>query len=152
MSLTVSLKPRATKLRSKGPLTRSSHGTRTLPTKPGDPVCPGGANVAVKMPPGQFRQTVAFYRDILSVPVCHEAPDCVSFDLGTMRLRIDRSESVQRPETWLEIRCRDHESAARHLSRQEVPWCDEVEPLADRLPGFWIMAPGGRVHLIRGQD
>lgn len=114
MSLTVSRKPRATKLRSKGPLTRSSHGIRTLPSNPQDPVFSAGANVAVKMPPGQFHQAVAFSRAILAVPGCHGTPNSVSFELGPMRLWIDRSESVQQPETWREIRCSDHESAARY--------------------------------------
>jgi catechol 2,3-dioxygenase-like lactoylglutathione lyase family enzyme len=109
-----------------------------------------GPNLAMKLPERHFAQTVAFYRDILGLPVLSEGPDGALVQFGAMRLHLDRVPHQSQTDLWLEIRTRDAAAAARHLAAQGIRSCPEVEPLPDGFDGFWVAAPSGTIHLVAG--
>ncbi len=119
----------------------------TLETCP-RPNFSAGRNIALKMPPREFQQAVAFYRDILGLEQLSADDTSVTFRFGEMRLWIDRVPTLSQAETWLEIRTPDADAAADWLEAQGIDRCDAIEPLPEGFPGYWILAPGGIVHLI----
>lgn len=107
-----------------------------------------GRNIALKMPPRDFLQAVAFYRDVLGFEQLSVDETSVTFKFGSMRLWIDRVPSLSQAETWLEVRTSDSEAASEWLEAQGIDRCDAIEPLPEDFPGYWIVAPGGIVHLV----
>ncbi|NBC33407.1 MAG: hypothetical protein GVY13_12095 [Alphaproteobacteria bacterium] len=111
----------------------------------------GGPNLALKTPAHLHEPMVAFYRDILKLPVIAESPSPV-FAFGTQKLWIDRVAGLSQRELWLEVRTADQREAADYLEACGVMRCDEVEALPEGFSGFWVAAPGGIVHLVCGAD
>lgn len=111
-----------------------------------------GRNMAMKIPPRLFEETVAFYRDVLALPLVDHQDGSPVFQFGAMRLWLDRAPTMSQTEIWLEIRADDVEAAARDLRGHGIARCDEIEPLADGFEGFWISAPGGIIHLVTGKS
>ncbi|XAZ22807.1 hypothetical protein LVY75_28985 [Sinorhizobium sp. B11] len=107
----------------------------------------GGVDVAMKVPPHQYEATVSFYRDIVKLKEIEG--DDVSFELGPIRLWIDRVATMSQAELWLEFMTPDFERAAEYLEKAGVPRCDAIEPLPPNLRGGWILNPTGIVHLVR---
>ncbi|WP_137390220.1 hypothetical protein [Rhodoligotrophos defluvii] len=114
----------------------------------------GGRNVAMKLPPDEFADTVVFYRDTLGLPVEFRSPTAVLVEFGPMRLWLDRIEGQRQAELWLEVVVDDADQAAKVLKEANVKRCDGVEPLPTGFRGFWIKNPAGLVHLVAepGQD
>ncbi|MCT8998755.1 VOC family protein [Chelativorans intermedius] len=111
----------------------------------------GGRNIAMKVPPHHFDATVRFYRDVLGLETIESlAPDIV-FVFGANRLWIDRVPGMSQTEIWLEVATEDREAAAEHLAREGVSRRDEIEPLPEGFPGFWVAGPGDIIHLIHEQ-
>ncbi|MBX4959504.1 hypothetical protein HJB56_30320 [Rhizobium lentis] len=112
----------------------------------------GGVDVAMKVPPHQYDATVSFYRDVVKLREI-EGND-TSFELGPIRLWIDKVPAMSQAELWLEFLTPDFDRAAEHLEKADVPRCDLIEPLPPGLRGGWILNPAGIVHLVRemGRD
>ena len=111
----------------------------------------GGRNIAMKVPPEQWEQTVAFYREVLGMEeIEHEPtqPPSVGFRFGANNLWIDRVETVSHAELWLEVNADDLGPAAEHLESQGVTRRDEIEPLGEDFQGFWISNPAAIIHLV----
>lgn len=108
-----------------------------------------GKNIAIKVPPHQFEQTVSFYRDIIGLePVDRssaDACDSIALKFGDKNLWIDRSPSLSQAEIWLEIRTEDMEQAAAFFEKKNIIRCDDIEPLPG---GFWISSPSDIIHLV----
>ena len=111
-----------------------------------------GRNMAMKVPPPQHKQTVAFYRDVVGLELLRDDGDSVMFRFGEMRLWIDSMPSLEEAQIWLEICCDNVAAAEAALSQAEVTRCDEVEVLPDDFRGFWIRNPAGIVHLVCDED
>lgn len=107
-----------------------------------------GPNIAVKVPSHVHDQTVAFYRDTLGLRQLPGEAGSVIFDFDGKRLWIDPVPHISQAEVWLEIRCRDIEAAADWLRARGIARCDQIEPLPDGFPGFWILSPANIVHLV----
>lgn len=107
-----------------------------------------GNNLALKVPAHLFDETVAFYAEILNLEPWPEADVTPSFRFGGHRLWIDRVPALSQPELWLEVFAEDATAAAEYLEAKGVRRVDEVESLAEGFRGFWVVAPGGMVHLI----
>lgn len=107
----------------------------------------GGVDVAMKVPPHQYEATISFYRDVVQLKEI-EVED-VSFELGPIRLWIDKVPTMSQAELWLEFMTPDFDSAAEHLEKAGVLRCDPIEPLPSSLRGGWILNPAGIVHLVR---
>jgi catechol 2,3-dioxygenase-like lactoylglutathione lyase family enzyme len=115
----------------------------------------GGRNIAMKVPPHQWDDTVRFYRDVLGLAVIeHEPtdPPSVGFAFGANQLWIDRVEHFSQAELWLELSADDVEGAATRLKEAGIVRCDEIEPLGDGFDGFWIANPAGIIHLVSKPD
>ncbi|SCB59397.1 hypothetical protein GA0061105_10783 [Rhizobium aethiopicum] len=112
----------------------------------------GGVDVAMKVPPHQYDATVSFYRDVVQLKEI-EGGD-ISFELGPIRLWIDKVPTMSQAELWLEFMTPDFNRAAAHLARADVPRCDPIERLPSDVRGGWILNPAGIVHLVReaGRD
>ena len=55
----------------------------------------GGFNIAMKVPPHQFDETVRFYRDVVCLePFDEKAPE-IGFKLGPNRLWIDKAPMLR---------------------------------------------------------
>lgn len=111
----------------------------------------GGRNIAMKVPPYQWEATVAFYRDVVGLKVIERAPTTppsVCFEFGANRLWIDRVDSANQAEIWLELATHDVEAAAAHLKAAGVARRDEIEPLPEGFDGFWIANPASIIHLV----
>lgn len=108
----------------------------------------GGENIAVKMPPGEYERLVAFYRDVVGVEAVETEERSVGFAFGALRLWVDRADALSQGEAWLQLRTDDASAAAVWLGANGVVRRDEIEPLADGFPGFWVAAPGGIIHIV----
>lgn len=112
----------------------------------------GGPNIALKLPPAVFESTLAFYRDVLRLPLLERHLPNHVFQFGTNYLWLDCCEHLSGAEVWLEIVTNDTIAAKRHLTTHEVARCDEVEQLPTGFDGFWIRSPSPLVHLVAHHD
>lgn len=109
----------------------------------------GGKNIAMKVPPNQYDQTVAFYRDTLGLEeIGGPTGDAVGFKFGANNLWIDKVAAMSQAELWLEIVTDDTERAAEALDEAGVGRCDEIEDLGESFDGFWISSPASIIHLV----
>ena len=90
----------------------------------------GGIDIAMKVPPHQYQQTLDFYRQTLRLPEI-EAP------------------GLSQAEVWLELFTPDFHAAEKHIEQHGVVRCDAVEPLPEGFKGGWIMNPCNIVHMLR---
>ncbi len=112
----------------------------------------GGRNIAMKVPPHQWEQTVSFYRETLGLRELDNpfdaGPQSVGFEFGANRLWIDRVPGISQAELWLQVTASDTAAAADHLATAPgVARCDEIEPLGT-TSAFWISSPAAIVHLV----
>ncbi|HET9694628.1 MAG TPA: hypothetical protein VFP48_09585 [Steroidobacteraceae bacterium] len=112
----------------------------------------GGRNLAMKVPPHRWDETVAFYERTLGLPVRRREPASVAFEFGSNVLWIDRVEHLSQAEVWLEVVTDDIASAAAHLEMHDVARCDAVEALPEGFQGFWVVNPADVVHLVARSD
>jgi hypothetical protein len=112
----------------------------------------GGRNIAMKVPPHRWAQTVAFYEQTLGLPVLRRETTTVAFEFGVQRLWVDRVEHLSQAEVWLEVLTGDVAEAETRLTAAQVTRCDDVESLPDGFAGFWIANPADVVHLVAASD
>jgi hypothetical protein len=107
-----------------------------------------GKNIAMKIPPTDFDNTMQFYQDVLGLKKVAEDGTSIAFQFGDMRLWLDKVDQLSRAEIWLEIRTDDTPSAKAYFNQRGIIRRDEIEPLPANLDGFWISNPAGIIHLI----
>jgi predicted enzyme related to lactoylglutathione lyase len=112
----------------------------------------GGINIAMKVPPHQFEETVRFYREVVGLEPFDEKPPAIGFKLGPNRLWIDKAPMYSQAEVWLELFTDDHKAALAHFEDAGVVRCDEIEPLPEGFEGGWIANPANIVHMVRTPD
>jgi uncharacterized protein YndB with AHSA1/START domain len=112
----------------------------------------GGRNIAMKVPSHLWEETVAFYRDVIGLPELENpftaGPHSAGFAFGATNLWIDRVDGFSQAEIWLELNAEDVRAADRHLKEAGVTRCDEIEPLPEGSPAFWISSPASVIHLV----
>lgn len=108
-----------------------------------------GRNIAMKVPPHVYDDTVRFYRDVLGFRELPEYQPSVVFEFGGNRLWIDRVTGLSQSETWLEVQASDLAAAEELLAEAKVVRCDEIEPLPDGFKAFWVSSPASIIHLVR---
>jgi catechol 2,3-dioxygenase-like lactoylglutathione lyase family enzyme len=104
--------------------------------------------VAIKVPERQYAATLAFYRDVIGLPVLEDRADGALIDFGATRLHLDRVPQQRQSDVWFELLTDDTTAAAAHLKAAGVDRCDEVEILPEGFDGFWTAAPSGIIHLM----
>ena len=113
----------------------------------------GGKNIAMKVPPNQYVQTVAFYRDTLRLEeIGGPSGEAVGFKFGANNLWIDKVTAMSQAELWLENATDDTKKAAEVLENAGVARCDEIEDLGQSFDGFWISSPASIIHLVDAKD
>ncbi len=113
----------------------------------------GGKNIAMKVPPNQYEQTVAFYRDILGLEeIGGPSGEAVGFKFGANNLWVDKVGAMSQAELWLEIVTDDTKKAAEVLDEAGVARCDEIEDLGKDFDGYWISSPASIIHLVDAKD
>lgn len=110
-----------------------------------------GSNIAIKVPAHRHAETVAFYRDVVRLPMVEERGDTAVFEFGPMRLWLDRVEHQSQTDVWLELRTGDLDAATAILATAGAPIRDGLEPLGD-LPAHWVSDPAGVVLLLHEQS
>ncbi|MCZ2815330.1 hypothetical protein [Modestobacter sp. VKM Ac-2984] len=119
------------------------------------PTFTGGRNIAMKVPPHQWEETVRFYRDTLALRELDNpydtGPQSVGFEFGANRLWIDRVPTISQAEMWLQVTTDDTAAAAELLAAHGVARCDDIEPLGT-TSAYWISSPASIVHLISEPD
>ena len=109
----------------------------------------GGKNIAMKVPPHQYDQTVSFYRDVLGLEeIGGPSGNEVGFRFGSNNLWIDKVSAVSQAELWLEIVTDNTAEAAEVLRKAGVARCDEIEELGENFDGYWVSSPASIVHLV----
>ena len=114
---------------------------------PEPPRYEGGGNIALKVPPDRFGETVRFYREVLGLPWLGEEEGSHRFRFGGLTLWIDRAEGRGRGEVWLELFTDDVSRSRTWLQGKGARLRDGLEPLGD-LDAHWISDPAGIVHLV----
>lgn len=109
-----------------------------------------GRNLAMKVPAPLYAKTVAFYRDVIGLPLEKEMPATTIFTFGAMKLHLDRCPQMSQAELWLQLTCKDTAAADKYLAEAGVSRCDAIEPLPESYDGFWIASTAGIIHLIDG--
>lgn len=113
----------------------------------------GGKNIAMKVPPHQYEQTVAFYKDILGLEeIGGPSGEAVGFKFGANNLWVDKVSAMSQAELWLEIVTDDTKKAAEVLDEAGVARCDEIEDLGENFDGYWISSPASIIHLVDAKD
>lgn len=113
----------------------------------------GGKNIAMKVPPHQWEQTVEFYRDTLHLEeIGGPSGDAVGFKFGANNLWIDCVAAMSQAELWLEIVTDNTNEAARVLAAAGVARRDEIEDLGENFAGYWISSPTSIIHLVDAKD
>jgi hypothetical protein len=112
------------------------------------PTFRGGPNIALKLPPSVFDATLAFYRDVLRLPLLEQHSPHYAFQFGANCLWLDRAESLSQAEVWLQVIATDTAAAEKHLAAHAVVRCDAIESLPEDFDGFWVLSPSSIVHLI----
>ena len=112
-----------------------------------------GRNMAMKIPSHEYRQTVAFYRDILGLKELSSPDDeTPRFSFGDKVLWLDCVPHLSQAELWLEVVTPDVEQAAAYLAEQGCARRDDIEPLPDGFQGFWVAGPSNIIHLVTTPD
>lgn len=113
----------------------------------------GGINIAIKIPKIKYKETVAFYRDILRLDV-EEKPisnPTVSrtheVKFGNNIIWLDCVDNYTHSETWLQLTVPDVEEATSYLYSNGVGTCDELEELPENM--HWITDPAGTVFNLQ---
>jgi len=116
------------------------------------PIFKPGKNIAIKVPPHEYEQTVAFYKDVLGL-ILKEAssPDnfeSITFEFGGKNLWIDKNSRISQAEIWLEIETDNIEEAEAYLKTMGCVRRDEIESLPSDFQGFWIRSSSNIIHLV----
>ena len=112
------------------------------------PIIRPGRNIAIKVPPHQFIDTVAFYRDVLQLSELSGSSDSVGFDFDGKDIWIDSVATASHAEIWLEV-CTDNlPEAEAYFEKAGTIRRDEIEKLPPDFKGFWIANPAGLIHLV----
>jgi hypothetical protein len=90
----------------------------------------GGMNIAMKLPPHVYDQTVSFYGAVLCLAVHEEDSSGIVFEFGANRLWLDRADHLSQAEIWLEINTDDIPAATDYLSRKGTVRRDEIKALS----------------------
>lgn len=112
----------------------------------------GGRNIAMKVPPHLWEDTVTFYRDIVGLDQLTDQAPHVVFRYGENRLWIDNVEGLSQAEIWLELTTSDVAGAAAHFDAAGVARRDEIEALPDGFEGFWVTNTAGIIHLVASES
>ncbi len=111
-----------------------------------------GKNIAIKVPPHEYENTVSFYRDIIGLVEqevsLSESYESISFIFGDKNLWIDKISGISQAEVWFELVTDNCAEAASYLEAQGVVRRDSIEALPDNVKGFWICSPSNIIHLI----
>lgn len=111
-----------------------------------------GNNIAIKTPSHEYRQTLAFYQDVLKLtPIAigqETSTQSQAFAFGDKTLWIDKVDHISQAEIWLEILTEDLAAADRYFEQQGIARCDAIEPLPESVQGFWIAGPSNIIHLV----
>lgn len=113
-----------------------------------NPTYSGGRNIAMKVPPHQYDETVRFYRDVIGLALIEGHEPAVGFHFGANQLWIDKAPGMSQAEIWLEIVMDDKDAAADHLAKAGIARRDEIEPLGPDFKGFWVSSPSSIIHLV----
>jgi hypothetical protein len=108
----------------------------------------GGRNIAMKVPPHLYHDTLRFYRDVAGLPVIEHLAPSVVFEFGAGRLWIDSVDGLSQAEVWLELNTDNVAAAASTLQASGVVRRDEIEALPEGFEGFWISSPASIIHLV----
>ncbi|NYJ03628.1 putative enzyme related to lactoylglutathione lyase [Nocardioides thalensis] len=120
----------------------------------------GSVNIAMKIPRAQYDATVAFYRDVLDLPVTDVSDSAIATgvsrshrcEFGPNTLWLDEVENYSRSDLWLQVDTDDIAAAMDRLAAAGVTPQDELEPLPDTARAHWITNPAGIVHLVGQKD
>jgi predicted enzyme related to lactoylglutathione lyase len=112
----------------------------------------GGINIAIKIPLSKYEATVAFYRDILKLPV-EEKPIVNPTVSRTHQVKfggnivwLDCVDNYTHSETWLELKTPDVAKATSYLKENGIDTCDELEKIPEDM--HWITDPAGTVFIL----
>lgn len=72
----------------------------------------------------------------------------MGFEFGSNQLCIDRVEGLSQAGVWLEVAAGDVPGAAKRFGSAGVVRRDEIEPLPEGNPGFWIQNPASIIHMV----
>ncbi len=115
-----------------------------------------GENIAVKVPPHEFDQTVLFYKTILGLEQIgrssSESIESVTFKFGCKKLWVDKVSGISQAEIWLEVMTDNIEAASKYFEKTRCIRRDEIEPLPKGFSGFWISSPSNIIHLITDEN
>lgn len=115
----------------------------------------GGPNIAIKIPKSKYEATVAFYRDVLKLPVAEKPIDNPTVSrthevqFGSNVVWLDCVDNYTHSEVWLELQTPDVANATAFLKSNGIDTCDELEKIPEGH--HWIMDPAGTVMIV-GQD
>lgn len=112
-----------------------------------------GINIAIKIPKSKYEKTVAFYRDILKLPVEEKKIDNPTVSrthevkFGHNIIWLDCVDNYTHSETWLQLTVPNVEEATEYLQSNGVETCDEIEELPENM--HWITDPAGTVFNLQ---
>ncbi|HAD96443.1 MAG TPA: hypothetical protein DCG19_03495 [Cryomorphaceae bacterium] len=118
-----------------------------------NPQFEAGINIAIKIPKSKYEETVAFYRDILKLPVEEKSIKNPTISrthevkFGHNVLWLDCVDNYTHSETWLQLTTPNVEEATEYLLSKGVNPCDEIEELPENM--HWIMDPAGTVFNLQ---
>lgn len=109
-----------------------------------------GKNIAMKIPPHEYQDTLRFYRDVIRLKEIQPADEEATprFEFGDKVLWLDCATGISQAEIWLEIITNDLARAAGLLEQSACHRRDEIEALPDGFQAFWLSSPANIIHLV----
>ncbi len=116
----------------------------------------GGLNIAIKVPRSKYEKTVAFYRDILKLPVVEKPITNPTVSrthevrFGSNIVWLDCVDNYTHSEVWLDLKTNDVNTATAFLQANGIETCDELEEIPETM--HWILDPAGTPFILNQQD
>ncbi|WP_270087641.1 VOC family protein [Sphingobacterium sp. SYP-B4668] len=114
----------------------------------------GGKNIALKLSPSKYEETVRFYTQILGLPASEvESPDhptvkkSTKIQFGENTLWLDLMIAETPPQAWLELLTDDMAATEEHLQQHGIEFEDHLEQIPAHM--HWIRDPAGNVFILK---
>eukprot|EP00755_Sulcionema_specki_P030223 Sspe_Gene.93873::Locus_66370_Transcript_1_1_Confidence_1.000_Length_540::g.93873::m.93873 len=133
------------------PCESSNHVITSSTSQTRDQQFRGSRRFHVRCPTHKYDSTLAFYRDILALSVCHTSKASCEFEWGNnSTLCIHSVPCLTHVQMWLELLVDDVSAARAYFeSKKRVSFRKEVDSIAGLTPDeFCISAQNDLIHII----
>ncbi len=102
----------------------------------------------VNLPADAYNEDVAFYRDVIGLPILTQDEYCTVFKCDSIDLQLNRAEELELPNAWMSIHGANQGSAQD--SSPTIPASKAAEIMED-FDGYWVSDLTGLIKLVKSE-